>query len=440
MDPVVLVVDDNDDNRFTLSMHLETCGYSNIVSAENGREALEKMRSGPVDLVLLDIMMPVLDGYGVLEEMRSDVALRDIPVVMISALEDINSVVRCIELGATDYLTKPFNPVLLKARVDNLIEKSRYRAQEAAYLDRIESERRRADELLATVLPRSIVRALKRDRRLAPRRHEDVAVLFCDVVGFTAYSEKNPPEIVFAELETLIDRFEEIAARHGLEKIKTIGDAFMATANLLSHLDEPVRAVVACALDMLAAAREFRPDWAVRIGDRSWAALGRDHGQDTIPIRRLGRHGQHRRTDRRGRPAGDRQPQRPRLAPSAQPSAGPLAGPRRPQGQGKAGNRRMRSAEAMMTAECIRVAAAFPARLGSLGSRRNWSRISAARCFFPGPSPRALMTDSPRRSRPPRSVNPDPAVARVIHVSKAPLGLPIPLHSRAQDIVAKSGW
>ena len=265
-DPVVLIVDDNDDNRFTLSMRLEACGYENIVTAENGREALEKMRQGPVDLVLLDIMMPELDGYGVLEELRTDTALRDVPVVMISAIEDINSVVRCIELGATDYLTKPFNPVLLKARVDNLIEKSRYRAQEAAYLDRIESERRRADELLATVLPRSIVRALKRDRRLAPRRHEDVAVLFCDVVGFTAYSEKNPPEIVFAELETLIDRFEEIAARHGLEKIKTIGDAFMATANLLSHLDEPVRAVVACALDMLAAAREFRPDWAVRIG------------------------------------------------------------------------------------------------------------------------------------------------------------------------------
>jgi adenylate cyclase len=174
--------------------------------------------------------------------------------------------VRCIELGATDYLTKPFNPVLLRARVDNCIEKSRYRAQEVTYHERIESERRRADELLATVLPRPIVRALKRGGRLAPRRHEDVAVLFCDVVGFTAYSEKNPPEIVFAELETLIDRFEEIAARHGLEKIKTIGDAFMATANLLSHLDEPVRAVVACALDMLAAAREFRPDWAVRIG------------------------------------------------------------------------------------------------------------------------------------------------------------------------------
>ena len=266
MDPVVLIVDDNEDNRFTLSMRLESCGYSNLVTAENGREALEKMRSGPVDLVLLDIMMPQLDGYGVLAEMRADVALRDIPVMMISALEDINSVVRCIELGATDYLTKPFNPVLLKARVDSCIEKSRYRAQEAAYLERIEGERRRADELLATVLPRSIVRALKRDAGLAPQRYEDVAVLFCDVVGFTAYSEKNPPETVFAELEMLIDCFEAIAAKHGLDKIKTIGDAFMATANLLSPLDEPMLAAVACALDMVAAPQELRADWAVRTG------------------------------------------------------------------------------------------------------------------------------------------------------------------------------
>src|SRR5215470_7869034 len=158
MDPVVLIVDDNDYNRFTLSMRLESCGYGNILTAENGREALEKMRSGPVDLVLLDIMMPELDGYAVLAEMRADVALRDIPVVMISALEDINSVVRCIELGATDYLTKPFNPVLLKARVDNCIEKARYKAQEAAHLARIENEKRRADELLTTVLPRFLVR------------------------------------------------------------------------------------------------------------------------------------------------------------------------------------------------------------------------------------------------------------------------------------------
>jgi adenylate cyclase len=265
-DPVVLIVDDNEDNRFTLSMRLEACGYSNLVTAENGREALEKLRECPIDLVLLDIMMPELDGYGVLEEHRTDPALRDIPVVMISAVEDVNSVVRCIELGATDYLTKPFNPVLLKARVDNCLEKARYKAQEAAHLARIESEKRRADEVLATVLPRSIARALKLNRRLAPQRYEDVAVLYSDLVGFTAYSERHPPETVFAELEALVDRFEEIAHGHSLDKIKTVGDAFMATANLLSPLDEPMHAAVAGALDMVAATRTVRADWAVRIG------------------------------------------------------------------------------------------------------------------------------------------------------------------------------
>ena len=265
-DPVVLIVDDNEDNRFTLSMRLQACGYGNIVSAENGRGALERMRQGPVDFVLLDIMMPELDGYGVLEELRTDTALREIPVVIISALEDINSVVRCIELGAIDYLTKPFNPVLLKARVDNCIEKARYKAQEAAYLARIESEKRRADEILTTVLPPSIARALKLNGRLAPQCYENVAVLFCDVVGFTAYAERHPPETVFAELEALVDRFEEIAQIYGLEKIKTVGDAFMATANLLSPLDEPVQAAVAYAFDALAATQTVRLDWAVRVG------------------------------------------------------------------------------------------------------------------------------------------------------------------------------
>src|ERR1700751_3912507 len=108
-DPVVLIVDDNEDNRFTLSMRLEACGYENIVTAENGREALDKMRERPVDLVLLDIMMPELAGHGVLEELRTASALRDFPVGIISAREDASRVVPCIEPGATDYLTKPFN-------------------------------------------------------------------------------------------------------------------------------------------------------------------------------------------------------------------------------------------------------------------------------------------------------------------------------------------
>src|SRR6516162_9830182 len=351
MDPVVLIVDDNEDNRFTLSMRLEACGYENIVTAENGREALEKMRSGPVDLVLLDIMMPELDGYGVLEELRTDTALRDVPVVMISALEDINSVVRCIELGATDYLTKPFNPVLLKARVDNCIEKARYKAQELAHLARIESEKRRADELLTTVLPRSIARALKLNSRLAPQRYEDVAVLFCDVVGFTAYSERHPPETVFAELEALVDRFEAIAQGHGLEKIKTVGDAFMATANLLSPLDEPVRAAIACALDMVAATQTVRADWGVRIGIDFGPVSAGIMGKRQFQFDCMGRHGQHRGARRGKWSAGQRQCQRPCLAAIAQSGTGPLPGICRPQGQGKDRGRRVRRAPRIIAFE-----------------------------------------------------------------------------------------
>ena len=113
----LLVVDDNEDNRYTLTRRLKREGYSRIATAENGREAIEKMKSGPVDLVLLDIMMPQMNGYEVLEHMKSDPALRNIPVIMISALDEIDSVIRCIELGAEDYLAKPFNPTLLRARV-----------------------------------------------------------------------------------------------------------------------------------------------------------------------------------------------------------------------------------------------------------------------------------------------------------------------------------
>jgi len=266
MDSTILVVDDNEDNRFTLSMRLEASGYSNLVMAGNGLEALDVMRSRPVALVLLDIMMPELDGYGVLEAMQSDTTLRGIPVLVVSAVDEIGSVVKCIGLGATDYLTKPFNPVLMKARVDKCIEQSRYRAQEAEYRKSLESEKRRADGILGTVLPREIVRALKRSDRLQPRLYDNVTVMFCDIVGFTSYSEHHPPEAVFSELEALVEIFEAIAQKHGLEKIKTVGDAFMATCGLLMPQDEPVRQAVAAGLEMIEAGRNFGAGHGVRVG------------------------------------------------------------------------------------------------------------------------------------------------------------------------------
>ena len=175
--PTLLVVDDNEDNRFTLTRRLKREGYTNVVVAENGRQALDALAERPFDLVLLDIMMPEMDGYQVLEHLKSDMALRDIPVIMISALDELDSVVRCIKLGAEDYLPKPFNAVLLKARIGACLEKKRLRDQEASYLKQIESEKKRADELLHAILPAAAVRELKTTNSVKSRRFEDVAVL-----------------------------------------------------------------------------------------------------------------------------------------------------------------------------------------------------------------------------------------------------------------------
>ena len=112
----LLVVDDNSMNRIMLSRYITKLGYQATL-VENGRQALEKLQAEPFDLVLLDVQMPEMDGYQVLEQLKADPRLRDIPVIMISAVEELESVVRCIELGAQDYLPKPFNPVLLRARL-----------------------------------------------------------------------------------------------------------------------------------------------------------------------------------------------------------------------------------------------------------------------------------------------------------------------------------
>ena len=170
--PVVLVVDDNEDNRYTLTRRLKRRGYDNVVTAEHGQQALDLLGERPFDLVLLDIMMPVMNGYQVLETIKSDPKLRHIPVIMISALDEMDSVVRCIKLGAEDYLAKPFNPTLLHARVGACLEKKRLRDQEIAYLDRIEREKQRADRVLHAFMPAGAAQEFRATGTVRPRRFE----------------------------------------------------------------------------------------------------------------------------------------------------------------------------------------------------------------------------------------------------------------------------
>jgi len=152
--PALLVVDDNEDNRYTLTRRLNKEGYRNLSTANDGRAALDLLNAQPFDLVLLDIMMPELNGYEVLEQMKASPRLRDVPVIMISALSEMDSVIRCIELGAEDYLSKPFNPTLLRARVGATLEKKRLRDEVRASLARLEEELDAARKMQLGMLPR----------------------------------------------------------------------------------------------------------------------------------------------------------------------------------------------------------------------------------------------------------------------------------------------
>lgn len=151
----ILVVDDHKPNRLKLSLGLKKQGHT-VDVAENGRDALDKLRAQPFDLVLLDIMMPEMDGYEVLRQMKNDSTLRAIPVIIISALDEIDSVVKGIELGAEDYLPKSFNPVLLKARVGACLEKKRLRDSEQLYLKGLERELEIGREIQASFLPATL--------------------------------------------------------------------------------------------------------------------------------------------------------------------------------------------------------------------------------------------------------------------------------------------
>ena len=226
------------------------------------------------DLVLLDIVMPEMDGFSVLIQLKSDTRLREVPVIMISALNEIEYVVSCIKMGAEDYLTRPYNPVFLKARIGACLEKKRLREREREHLIQIDRERRRADELLHVILPPQIVSELKATNTVAPRRYDQVAVLFADIVDFTPYCEKHSPEDVVFHLQQLVKAWEEAAQKHEIQKIKTIGDAFMAACGLHVPVKNPVLNCIRFGEEMIAATHSLSTGWNLRVGIHYGQVLG----------------------------------------------------------------------------------------------------------------------------------------------------------------------
>lgn len=247
----LLVVDDDASNRELLTRRLVRQGFE-VESVESGPAALRLLRVRKVDLILLDLIMPMMDGDQVLAQLKADPELRDIPVIMLSALDEMDSVVRCILMGAEDYLAKPFNAVLLRARLNACLEKRRLRQQEQAYLRAIESERAKSETLLLNILPQPIAERLKHGETTIVDSLAEVTVLFADLVGFTELTNQISSVEMVRLLDDIFSGFDTLAEGQKLEKIKTIGDAYMVVGGLPTPRADHAEAVAELALEMLA--------------------------------------------------------------------------------------------------------------------------------------------------------------------------------------------
>ena len=246
----VLVVDDVFANRDLIARRVEKEGHV-VTTAENGREAMEKLRQTPFDLILLDIQMPEMNGYQVLEAVKADPALRHIPIIVVSAVNEIDSVARCVQLGADDYLFKPFNAVLLKARVTASLENKRLRDRERQVLAELRAEKEKTESLLHSIFPKPIVARLKSARgAVIADSIAEATILWADIANFNELSAGKGPTEVVALLNKVFTAFESLSERHGVEKIKTVGDAFIAAGGVPNPRPDHAEAMADLALAM----------------------------------------------------------------------------------------------------------------------------------------------------------------------------------------------
>jgi class 3 adenylate cyclase len=255
----LLVVDDNRVNRLLLGRALEQLGHT-VTFAENGRDALEALRRRPVDLVLLDIEMPEMDGYQVLAALAADPHLRDIPVVMMSSVEEVDSVARCIEMGAEDYLFKPVNPVLLRARVGASLEKKRLRDRQRELFRKFATAEV-AEELLTSGLALG-------------GKHVEASVMFSDIRKFTNLTETLSPAETIELLNSYYTlMFDAIGGQGGIVN-QMIGDGLMAIFGApLPRPDHRERAVHA-AIEMQELVAGFNREQVARGGPEIRVGIG----------------------------------------------------------------------------------------------------------------------------------------------------------------------
>lgn len=235
----VLVVDDSRTLRRILIRELNSLGLTAIIEASDGVDAIETVKREPVDLMLLDMEMPELDGLGVLTALKGDEQFKSLPIIVISGADQFDKTIKCIEIGAEDYLPKPFDPVLLRARIVSSLEKKRLRDLDKKHLEMLNQEKNlleieqlKTEKLMLNILPKPVADRLKRGEKNISGSYPDVSILFSDLVGFTKMSSRISAAELVMLLNELFTRFDKRAEALGLEKIKTIGDAYMVVGGL----------------------------------------------------------------------------------------------------------------------------------------------------------------------------------------------------------------
>jgi class 3 adenylate cyclase len=239
---LVLVVDDEEQNRMLLRDSLEAHGYE-IEEAENGETALQRAAERPPDVVLLDVMMPGMDGFEVCRRLKKGAETASIPVLMVTALSDRKERMMGVAAGANDFLNKPVDLLDLTLRVRNAVHTRHLFIQ-------LQSEQEKSERLLLNILPKAIADRIKLGEVNIADYHADVTVLLADLVGFSVLSTQIGPAQVVYLLNEIFSAFDTLAEKHGLEKIKTVGDAYMVAGGLASPQTDHVQAIAELALDL----------------------------------------------------------------------------------------------------------------------------------------------------------------------------------------------
>jgi adenylate cyclase len=266
LEGLVLVVDDEEKNRMLLRDALEVRGY-HVEEAEDGLQALQMIAARPPDVILLDLMMPKMDGYEVCRRLRRELKTAHLPILMITALAERGDRLLGIQVGANDFLNKPIDVQDVILRVGNAIHAKRL-------FDLLQAERDKTDRLLLNILPKPIAQRMKLGETNIADSHPDVTILVADLVGFTTLSIHIDPEQVVGLLNEIFSSFDELADRHGLEKIKTIGDAYMVVGGLTSSRTDHCEAMAALALDMQDELKRFNRDYETSIQMRIGISTG----------------------------------------------------------------------------------------------------------------------------------------------------------------------